>query len=344
LQIKIASSNIKVLNNRTIQKIISGIIVTALLGWLAYALFLKPDEGMNIVVESSFVAGLEPENAVVANGLKVGTVKSMRLKQDFSGKVIVNLLITKSNLKMEKDSVSAIITDTDLMGTKQLDLIFPKGTCKKCIANNDTIYSELGSYFDKEISELEPMMQLIKDTYETLDTAVKSWKEQNLGDYNAKARQAGRQIKEMMANFDIAVNSGKKLAKKSTTRFERISKDAEVVMANFESENIKKIQANVATIQANIDTADFEKTSKNIENVMTQWNSTLESIDKTKEIYTAILKKLETGSTGSLAKILNDPRFQGDPNNTEPLNLNYVKLLEDIRLHPEKYTYLLGRK
>lgn len=332
------------MNNRTIQKIISGVIVTALLGWLVYALFLKKEEGMNIIVESELVAGLEPENAVTANGLNVGTVKSMRLKQDFSGKVLINLFLTQLDLNIDKDSVVAVITDADLMGTKQLNLVFQKGNCKNCLVNNDTIYSELGSYFDKEISELEPMMQLIKNTYETLDTAVKSWKEQNLGDYNAKARQAERQIKEMMANFDVAVTSGKKLASKSTTTFGRISKDAEVVMANFESENIKTIQANVATIQANMDKADFEKTSKNVENAMAQWNSTLESIDKTKEIYTAILKKLETGSTGSLAKILNDPRFQGDPNNTEPLNLNYANLLEDIRLHPEKYTYLFGRK
>jgi paraquat-inducible protein B len=332
------------LNNKTTQKIITGIIVAALLGWLMYALFLKPEPGMNIVVESESVAGLEVDNIVMANGLKVGEVKSMRLKQDFSGKVIINLLITQTDLKIEKDSAIAVITDANLMGMKQLNLTFPKGNCKKCLANNDTIYSELGSYFDAEISELEPMMQLIQRTYETLDTAVKSWKQQNLGDYDAKARQAERQIKEMIANFDVAMNSGTKLMKKSTTSFERISKDAEVVMANFESDNIKKIQANVVTIQANMDKADFEKTTKNVENAMTQWNSTLESINKTKEIYTAIVKKLEAGSTGSLAQILNDPRFQADPKNTEPLNLNYAKLLEDIRLHPEKYTYLLGKK
>lgn len=325
-----------------IQKIISVVIAIALLGWLVYAVFLKQEEGMSIIVESQSVAGLEPENAVMANGFKVGTVKSMRLKQDFSGKVIINLLITKLDLKMQKDSVMAIITDTDLMGTKQLDLIFPKKKCTKCLENNDTIYSELGSYFDKEISELEPMMQLIQGTYETLDTVVKSWKQQNLGDYNAKARQAEKQIKEMIANFNSSVNSGKKLATKSTAALERISKDAEVVMANFEDENLKKIQTNIATIQANMDKADFEKTSKNVENAMTQWSSTLENITKTKEIFTAVVSKLEAGSKGSLAQILNDPRFQSN-NSNEPLNLNYSKLLEDIRLYPEKYTYLLKK-
>jgi ABC-type transporter Mla subunit MlaD len=327
-----------------IQKIISGIVAIALLGFLAYALFLKKEDGMTIVVEAAFAAGLEPENVVMASGLQVGTVKSMRLKQDFSGKILVNLLITQSDLNMEKDSVIAIITDADLMGTKQLNLVFPKGNCKQCLVNNDTIYSELGSYFDKEISELKPMMQLIQGTYETLDTAVKSWKGRNLGDYNAKARQAEKQIKEMIANFNSAVNSGKKLAAKSTTAFERISEDAEIVMANFEDENVQKIQTNIATIQANMDKADFEKTSKNVENAMTQWNTTLEDITKTKKLFTAIVAKLEAGSTGSLAQIINDPRFQSTADNTNTKGLvDYAKLLEDIRLNPEKYTYLLGK-
>ncbi|NJN77335.1 MAG: MCE family protein [Saprospiraceae bacterium] len=331
------------MNKVTIQKIITGIFAVCLLGWAVYALFLKPESGMNIVVESTSVAGLEPDNAVVANGLKIGTVKSMHLKQDFSGKVIINLLITQSDLNFP-DSTTAIITDADLMGTKQLNLIYSNNIGTNRLKNNDTIYSELGSYFDKEISELEPLMTLIEQTYETLDTAVKSWKQQNLGDYDTKAREAERDIKEMIANFNTAMNGGKKLMKNATNSFERISKDAEIVMANFEDDNLRKIQANVATIQANMDKADFQQTSKNVENAMSQWNSTLENINKTKEIYTAIIKKLEAGSTGSLAQILNDPRFQSDTNNTEPLNLNYAKLLEDIRLHPEKYTYLLGKK
>ena len=331
------------MNNKTIQRIISGILVVGLLGWLGYSLFLKPKPGMNIVIESKFVAGLEPDNLVIANGLEVGRVKLMQLKQDFSGKVIVNIQIKDENLRIPKDGVKAVITDADLMGTKQLDLVFSSGGCTNCLVNNDTIYSELGSYFDTEINELEPMMKLIEDTYSTLDTAIKSWRQQNLGDYNTKAREAERDIKEMIANFNSAMNDGTELMKKTTTSFERISKDAEVIMANFEEESLKEIQDNVATIQANIDNADFDKTAKNVENTMSKWNATLENITRTKELYTAVVKKLEAGSTGSLAQILNDPRFQSTSDTSSLTIADYAKLLEDIRLYPEKYTYFLGR-
>ena len=37
---------------------------------------------------------------------------------------------------------------------------------------------------------------MIEQTYETLDTAVKSWRNENLGDYDAKTRQAERDISQ----------------------------------------------------------------------------------------------------------------------------------------------------
>jgi hypothetical protein len=51
------------------------------------------------------------------------------------------------------------------------------------------------------------------------------------------------------------------------------------------------------------------------------------------------LKKLEAGNDGTLAKLLSDPRFQSDPSKKE---VDYAALLEDIRLNPSKYTYLLS--
>lgn len=332
------------MNNTNIQKIIGSVIIVSLLGWFVYSMFFKPEEGMHIIVEAENAAGLEPDNSVNAQGFQIGTVESMRLKQDFSGKVLINILL-KSDLALPKDSIIAVITDADLMGTKMVDLVYTNQYCKNCLSNYDTIYSQTGSYFDTEINELEPFMSLIEQTYETLDTAVKSWKNQNIGDYDAKMREAERDIKEMMANFTTATNNATTLMKTTTTSFGRISKDAESVMANFEGETMKQIQADVVTIQKNFEKANFDQTSDNVEKALKKWNTTLEKITLTQEILAAITKKMEKGQTGSLAQILNDPRFQSEEDaNSKPLNLNYSKLLEDIRLHPEKYTHLIGKK
>ena len=86
-------------------------------------------------------------------------------------------------------------------------------------------------------------------------------------------------------------------------------------------------------------TVDFNKTADLAEVAVKDWNETLEKIELTKEILGALLKKLEAGNDGTLAKILNDPRFQSDASKEK---VDYAALLEDIRLNPSKYTYLLS--
>lgn len=332
------------MKNSKVQQIISAIFVIGLLGLLVYFLFLKEEPGMRVVIEADDVAGLEPDNMVTTQGLTVGIVESMRLKSDYSGKVIINILLSNTELNIPKDSVIAVITDADLMGTKQINLVYEGNDCSNCLSDYDTISSDLGSYFDTEINELEPLMTLIEQTYETLDTAVKSWKNENLGDYNAKTRQAERDIKEMMKNFTAAGKATSKLIDKTTVSYEQISEDAAIVMASIKEETIKEIQSNVAEIQQTLQTANFEKTQKNIKATLEKWNTTYSEIEQTQKLFAIISTKLEKGQTGSLAQILNDPRFQSENDNTGIIELDYSKLLKDIRNNPEKYTYLFYKE
>lgn len=332
------------MKNSKVQQIISAILVIGLLGLLVYFLFLKSEPGIHVIIEADSVAGLEPDNMVTTQGLTVGIVKSMKLKKDFSGKVIIDVLLTNLEVRIPKDSVAAVITDADLMGTKQVNLVYEGSGCLDCLEDYDTIYSSLGSYFDVEINELEPFMTLIEQTYITLDTAVKSWRNDNLGNYDAKTRQAERDIKEMMNNFTIAANTTTQLIDKANASYERMSDDAAIVMANFQGESIKDIESNVATIQKNLETADFEKTQKNITAALEKWNTTYSEIEQTQKLFDIISKRLEKGQTGSLAQILNDPRFQSEDESTGTIELDYSELLKDIRNNPEKYTYLFYKE
>ena len=106
------------MKNSKVQQIISAILVIGLLGLLVYFLFLKSEPGIHVIIEADSVAGLEPDNMVTTQGLTVGIVKSMKLKKDFSGKVIIDVLLTNLEVRIPKDSVAAVITDADLMGTK----------------------------------------------------------------------------------------------------------------------------------------------------------------------------------------------------------------------------------
>ena len=330
------------MKNNKIRQIIYAILIIGL-SILVYVLFFKPESGLHVVIESKEVANLEPDNMVTSRGLTIGIVKSMRLKNDFSGKIIIDILLTNQDLRIPKDSVIAVITDSDLMGTKQVELVYEGSNCTNCLSDYDTIYSDLGSYFDKEINELEPLMAIIQHTYETLDTAVKSWRDKNLGDYNARMRQSERDIKKMMENFTEAGKTTSALLKNSSAAYKNMSEDAAVIMASIEAETINSIKSNLKDFQQSIQKADFEKTQDNISATLDKWTTTYAEIEQSQQLLKSIKEKLEKGQTGSLAQILNDPRFQSEES-SGAISLDYSKLLKDIRDNPEKYTYLFYKE
>jgi hypothetical protein len=326
------------LNNN--QKILSSVITMAIIGIVAYFLFFTPDKGLHIIVEAENAAGLEPDNLVVSGGIQIGIIDKMQLKSDYSGRIIIDLKLSATELSIPKDKVRAVITDADLMGTKQLELVFKTNGCQgNCLSAYDTIYSTLGSYFDDELDDLAPLMTLVTETYETLNTVVKNWKQENFGDYDTKLREAERQIKEMTANFISATDQSVALVEKSTAAYNRIAAEVTPIYETFQGEEVVLIQENIKTITTNFETVDFDKTADLAKIAVKDWNGTLENIELTKEILGAILKKLEAGNDGTLAKLLSDPRFQSDPSKKE---VDYAALLEDIRLNPSKYTYLLS--
>lgn len=322
------------------QKILGSAITIVFIAIAAYFLFFPAEKELHIIIEAENAAGLEPDNLVVSGGIQIGIVDKMQLKSDYSGRIIIDLKLTATELTIPRDSVKAVITDSDLMGTKQLELVFRANGCQgNCLAAYDTIYSSLGSYFDDEINDLAPLMALMTETYETLDTVIKGWKKENFGDYDTKIRVAERQIKEMTANFIAATDKSILMVEKSQAAYDRILEDAMPVYETFKGEEIGLIQKNVETINTKLNNANFDKTTALAKDAVAGWNETIANIELTKEILGAIIKKLETGSDGTLAKILNDPRFQPDASKA---SVDYAALLEDIRLNPSKYTYLLN--
>lgn len=331
------------MRNNKIRQILYAILTIGLSCLLVYTLFFKSESGLHVVIESNEVANLEPDNMVTARGLTIGIVKAMRLKNDFSGKIIIDILLTNEDVRIPKDSVLAVITDSDIMGTKQVELVYEGSGCSKCLSDYDTIYSDLGSYFDKEINELEPLMAVIQHTYETLDTAVKSWRNNNLGDYNARIRQSERDIKKMMENFTEAGKTTSTLLENTSVSYENMSEDAAIIMASIEAETINAIKSNLKEFQESIQDVDFAKTQDNISATLEKWSTTYAEIEQTQQLLKSIKEKLEKGQTGSLAQILNDPRFQSEES-TGAISLDYSKLLKDIRENPEKYTYLFYKE
>jgi phospholipid/cholesterol/gamma-HCH transport system substrate-binding protein len=67
-------------------------------------------------------AGLQTSNPVILNGYKIGIVKSVRLHDDGTGRILVEVLLRDANLRIPKDTKLEIY-DADLFGGKAIQVL-----------------------------------------------------------------------------------------------------------------------------------------------------------------------------------------------------------------------------
>jgi hypothetical protein len=325
--------------NPKIFKIISTVVVIALLGTLIYVKFFTPEDGMHLIVEVEDAASLEVDNAVTCRGFIVGRIAEMQLKSDFSGKIIIDVHLNKADLALPKTATYASITDADLLGTKQLEISYDYLCEGDCLQNYDTLKGTLGSYFDRELEELQPFFNRTAATFEGVDTFVQNWKRRASSDYEIQSELAAKQLKEMTKNFKQATERATVLTEKSSKSYARIKKNSTIVLTNFEQADAKLIQQNLEILQRKVDEFDLTNTKKMSAAALKDLEVTTKQLAVTKELLNTITGKMNVENGGSLAKILNDPRFQAsDPNKSSKSIADYAALLEDIRLNPGKYT------
>ena len=93
----------------------TGIIVTVALGMLIFGLnFLK---GVNLFSHTKIiyavyndVQGVVPSNPIVVNGFHIGQIKSIAIEPNSSGRIMVTMQITNTDVKIPKNSVAKIFS------------------------------------------------------------------------------------------------------------------------------------------------------------------------------------------------------------------------------------------
>src|SRR6478735_10027542 len=95
------------------------------------------------------VDGLSRSNPILVNGLKVGTINSLLLMPDHSGRIVVAMHI-ENKMHIPRNSVAQIYS-TDILGTKAVQLLL--GNSKEEIQRGDTLQSSIQKNLTQEVSE-----------------------------------------------------------------------------------------------------------------------------------------------------------------------------------------------
>lgn len=265
------------------------------------------------------VEGLEQADEVTIRGFKVGDVTDVRFTSDAAEKLLVSFTID-GNYKIPKGTVAKIVT-TDLMGSRSLELKFPKEITGYTVSG-DTLEGNLAKGLKEEVSaQVLPIKAKAEELMGSLDTLLNAAKvifdsqsQKNLKSSIQRMNATFRNLESTTSSLNEIVTTEEKSIKGILENFAIISKN----LAENKG-NITRILTNFSNISDTIAQANFSKTLLEFQHALQELTTTT--------------NKINSGE-GTVGAMLNDKDLY---NRLESATANMDRLLTDIRLNPKKY-------
>lgn len=271
------------------------------------------------------VNGLAPSNAVVVNGLTVGSVLGLEIMDKRAGRILVTLQISKE-IEIPENSVARI--SSDLLGTRKVEIDF--GNANTYLDNKDTIYAAVdGSITDALKEQLSPLVKKLELTLGAVDTLLLTVNSvfDTTTKHNIRTAVAG--LSGSMNNLNNATRSINGM----------LASDGKIggTFANFEavSANLKDNNEKISNIIGNFDKASGTLANGQLDTALAQLSHTVTQLN-------AVVTKVNS-TDGTLGMLMND---RAAYNNLQTSLGSLNKLLEDLRYNPWRYVHLsvFGRK
>jgi len=273
------------------------------------------------------VDGLVSSNPVYINGIKVGYVKDVEFVSNESSNIKVAIVFS-SKIAVPDNSIAKIYS-ADLMGSKAIQIIM--GSSKTSLKGGEILKSDIESDLKEEISrQVLPLKLKAEELMSSFDSVLIAVKlvfnqttQQNLSKSFENIKIALDNIKNTTYNVDTLVSTQRNRLASIITNFESIS------------HNIRNNNDKITNIISNFSALTDTLAKANI-------NETILTANKVLGDMSGIMQKINKGE-GSIGMLVNnDTLYKKLESSAKNLDL----LLEDFRLHPEKYVKIsvFGRK
>ena len=265
------------------------------------------------------VNGLVAAKPVYINGVQVGQVSRMYFTPDYSGDVIVEMII-QSKFPIPKNSIARIFS-ADLMGSKSIALIL--GDSKEIIKSGDTLTSTSveGSIMEsvnKQVGPLKAKAELLMGSVDTLIAAFNSV----MSDTTVSNLENSIQdIQTTLQNLSSASSNIDKFVYSESSRLGSIINNIDSLAIS-----LKDNREGFSNIVNNLERTTDSLSKANLLAVVQKADSSINSLNQ-------ILTKINEGQ-GTAGKLMNNDSLYIELNKSaEELN----KLLKDIRENPKRY-------
>lgn len=310
-----------------------GVIIVVALGLLVYGFYFLKGEDIfqkkkQYYAEYSHISGLGINNNVQVSGFNVGKINSIEFNRNGKGTIVVGFFIDNPDVNIPVGSI-ARIESLDLLGTKVIAIEYSDNM--EMAQNKDTLYSDVESSLEDEVSEtIAPLKIKTEELLGSIDSAVTIVQAILNKDARTNLSQSFESIKRAINTFEIAAMRLDTLIAEDKIKLDRIFSNLESITGNVRNSNedITAILDNFASISDTLAQANLAQTVMNANNALSQVADVFDKINRGE------------GSLGNL--VHNDTLYT----NIEQASLELDKLLEDMRINPERYVHLsvFGRR
>ncbi len=299
-----------------------------------------------LYVEYDDIDGLSISEPVKYRGFQIGVVGDITRNNEKD-----NLLVTLDVAKDEpipKNAVANIVT-TGFMGGHAIELTFPKpctggdcansgdyieGRTKRMLASMVGTPDEVGVYIDE-------FKNNIGDIVDTLQN--------KLGGEDGQASQTMNDINTILNNLKNTTSRLDAMMARSGGKIEGMLANMESITANLEASNadIKNIISNANAMTNDLKNANLGTTVTKANTAMDGATDAIASLKTTLASADGMVQKLNglidqvKSDDNTLGMLMNDKAIYDDLDATLK-NMNF--LLQDLRLHPERYRRILSKK
>ncbi|OWY22802.1 MCE family protein [Sphingobacteriales bacterium UPWRP_1] len=283
------------------------------------------------------VDGLLPANPVLVNGLQIGIVDKIYLKEDDPAKVVVRFSL-KEIIDIPKGSTLQIVSSS-LLGDKALELKMPQVQTAEDLAK--VVYVTPGDTLEglreqgiteMALKEIEPIKTKAEHLLQTLDSTMaavnKIIRSDKMDKIMNEVAQSITAVKNSLTDVQILLANMSEFSENDLGKVSNILQNVEDLSKTISSNSskINNIVANAETLTGNLNTLSGNLSKTDIAATMQKANATLDELSQ-------ITAKIKSGE-GSVAMLLNNPSLY---KNLEQSSLDLDRLLVDLRQNPKNY-------
>jgi len=291
--------------------LIAGVILYVGFNFLKGTDFFSSKKKYYIIYKD--VDGLTASNSVLLHGLSVGRVHSIRLLPQRDNLILVSIEVEGDVVL--GDATVAVLTSSDLLGGKNIDLRLGKNT--SIYKTGDT----LKGYRDKPFTEIleDRAMPILTNLDSTVQKVNKIF-----GD------QLGNSIQTTLHNFEIASNDLRGMVKENRKNINVITTNVADLTTSL-AETEKALKPLMVKLNAVADTIN----DLNMKRTIAKANTALQNLQD-------ITAKINSGQ-GTLGLLVNDKSMY---QNLDQSIKDLDKLMLDLQKNPKRYVHfsLFGGK